>query len=482
MGLLNWLRGIFGIGNIPPHDYVDSRLLFQELDVEGMQKRMHLVESGKSRGAQNVPPVGQVSFDDIENRIVTDIQGKAGGAHDTVTSYLRAYNDRLAALKIGTRLAQLVTSADAARADFIASVERGRDQLFQLRRDVRDIREDFNRFRKQHGITRTPSYPLSQLWHWGVLLVLVLVETTLNGTLLARGHELGILGGVNQALIIAVINVALGTFAGRVAVPNLSHTRLWRKVAAVIGCVSLLCIALLFNLIVAHYRSVLGGENPSDAEKIAIQALLANPIAIREVSGWLLFVLGIGFSCIAAVDGWRMDDPYPGYGALARRVEERSQEYTEQKDQLLSQFEEIRDKAKSKMDALAGEVEVQADQNKNIQHSRLRCIQLFKNHLKYLEQCGNELLSAYRQANRMSRTSKPPAHFSQRWQLPVSPDEGIHNPPGAVNLEEKVRDTFESLGTARQHIDEAFQSALREFESLQELSGEATRGGSIHQG
>lgn len=55
MGLLNWLRGIFGIGNIPPHDYVDSRLLFQELDVEGMQKRMHLVESGKSRGAQNVP-------------------------------------------------------------------------------------------------------------------------------------------------------------------------------------------------------------------------------------------------------------------------------------------------------------------------------------------------------------------------------------------------------------------------------------------
>jgi hypothetical protein len=38
-------------------------------------------------------------------------------------------------------------------------------------------------------------------------------------------------------------------------------------------------------------------------------------------------------------------------------------------------------------------------------------------HLDYLEQCGNDLLTTYREANRMARNTLSPAHFSQRWQL-----------------------------------------------------------------
>jgi hypothetical protein len=143
----------------------------------------------------------------------------------------------------------------------------------------------------------------------GVIAVLVVIEAFLNGQLLARGIETGILGGVTYAFIIAVLNVGVGYSAGRYLFRNVNHLRNHRKAEGFASILLWLAFAFLFNLLVAHYRAALGGSNPGDAERIGLTTFISTPFAIKELSGWLLFLLGCSFSLIAAADGWKMDDP-----------------------------------------------------------------------------------------------------------------------------------------------------------------------------
>lgn len=477
---LRWLKGIFSRVDIPPHDYIDSTLIFPELDVDRIARLMRLTEEGENRGVHNEPPANQETFDDIENRVITKIQGEVRVIHETAIRHLRAYSERLAALKIATHLAKLSASANTARTDFNINIARGRDLLFEIRRDVVDANHDFDRFRLQHGIMRAPTYPLSRRLHWGVIALLVLVEAALNGNLLARGLELGLLGGVIYALTIAMINIGSGLVAGRIVIPNLRHRRALRRLAAGAGLLCWLIFAVTFNLAVAHYRAALGGDNPAEAERTAMHELRVQPWRLSEISSWLLFILGISFASFAAADGWRMDDSYPGYGAVARRRDEKSREYSEQKEHLTGRLEQIRDAAHEQMDALGGEIEMRAEQYRNVQHKRSECIRLFREHLKYLEQCGNDLLSKYRQANRMRRTASAPAHFAERWQLSTTAEVGPDTAAPESTFQNQINDTLGELGAARQSIDEAFQSAVHEFEGLEELS-EVTHANPVHQ-
>lgn len=482
MGFLDRLRALFGYPDRHRHDYVESALLFPELDTERMIRSMHLTEEGTRRGSRNDPAPDQDTFDDIENKIVRKIRSEVSPAHEKFTSHMRAYGDRLAALRIGTHLAQLLASASAARTDFMTRVQQGRDLLFQLRRDVIGVTEEFERFREQHRLRRLPNYPSSRTWHRGVLAMLVLVEAVLNGSLLARGLESGRIGGVTQAVIIAIVNVAVGVLAGGIAVRNIVHRQLLRRIVAVAGLLSWIAFVVLFNLTVAHYRAALAGDNPSDAGRLAVQQLLTEPLAIPDIGGWLLFFLGVGFSIGAAFDGWKMDDPYPGYGVLGRRREELSADYLEQKQQSTSQLEIIRNSALSKMNALSGEVEQRAEQHGVIQDNRRQLVAQFKNYLQHLEMCGNELLSAYRHANTASRTLPAPKHFSARWEPPKTGEMlGVNDPPDHAPLQKQLADTIRKLQNARQRIDRDYQAALREFEDIEELHLEGARGDRVHQ-
>jgi hypothetical protein len=470
MQLLRWVKAIFGQPDVPAHDYVESALLFPELDVPRMIRRMRLQEEGRDRGRRNEPPTGQASFDHIEARIVTAIQGELRVAHELYARHMRAYGDRQAALKVSTHLAQLVSNAESAGSDFIANVRHGRDVLFQLSRDLTDMEREFKRFRREQRLDRPPHFPTSQVLHFGIVILLVLIEAFLNGSFLARGLELGMLGGITQALVIAAVNVSSGFVIGMLAVRNLSHKEPWRRITASVFVCAWLCFVLVFNLAVAHYRAALGGDNPSMAEHGALQQLTSAPLSISEMSGWLLFILGCSFSIIAAFDGWRMDDPYPGYGTHARRRDSVRDEYTVQKLEVSGGLESIRDTALQKMDDLTTEVDVRQEQYRQLQNSQRRTVDLFASHAKYLEQCGNELLSAYRQANRESRSTPEPDHFSTDWQLGYDPVFSVAD-AGRVDevLSARINTAFEEIRNARQRIEHEYQQALNEFATVESL-------------
>ena len=178
----------------------------------------------------------------------------------------------------------------------------------------------------------------------GVLLAVFVFEVFLNGFFLAKGSELGYLGGAVEAFTFALLNVG-GSFLIAVAgVRELNHRNLFRKL---FGLLSLLCyvaLALGLNLALAHYREA-SGSLVSDAGREVLLRLQASPLAIADVKSWLFFGLGILCSLIAFADAFLIFDPYPGYGTLEKRRTEAHEAYIRQKSDLVAKLLEIRNQA-----------------------------------------------------------------------------------------------------------------------------------------
>jgi hypothetical protein len=473
MGLVAWIRRFWSGRSTPRHDYVESSLTFPELDLDRMSKRMRLGEEGASRGAANQPSSHSDTYDDVENRVVTAIESEFNEGHERLLRMLRAYDTRLSSLSVGTLLSELSATGRSVGTDLRAAVRNGHDTLFRLRRQLLEITAEAMRFRADNGIERPARYPDSRVFRVGVLVVLVLLEMCVNGVLLAKGNWFGLLGGGLTALAIAFGNVGLGAVAGRVVAPNLLHRAMWRRALGAVGLISFASFSLAYNLGVAHYRSALGGPLAEQAETVALQTLRAAPFGVPEVLGWLLFGLGLSFALIAAADAFGMDDPYPGYGHLARRENDAIAAYVEEKNGLTEDLRDLRDEAVKRLQAASTEVELRERQRRTIAEQRARVVQQFRRYSGYLEQCANDLLSGYRTANTRARSTPAPAHFETRWQLhPYAEPPGGPGDGDDPAFSERVRQAFTQLAGVRQQIEEEYAEALSEYEKIEELSQE----------
>ena len=71
----------------------------------------------------------------------------------------------------------------------------GANKLDEKARRARDLSHDLNRFKAKHELVRSSVRPESTLWHWGLLSFFVAVEAVMNGYMLARGNDFGLVGG-----------------------------------------------------------------------------------------------------------------------------------------------------------------------------------------------------------------------------------------------------------------------------------------------
>ena len=461
------------------HNYRVAPDYFPQLDTAVTRKRMKLEERGQERGQQNLPFADARMLDDIEQGVVTQIEIEKQTCLDLVLGHLRTYKDRIAALGFEQKMFEFDMTARTALSDFKARVHQGHDELFQLRRDVGRIEIELERFRQQNRLERMAHYPDAHLWHWGVIAVIVLVESVLNGIFLARGDELGLIGGVTQALVIALINVGIGLMAGWFCLPQLVYRAWWRKIAGGVFAIGLVGFALVFNLAVAHYRDALGGPMPDDAMRTAWTSFVHDPLGVADIQSWLLFILGLAFWIIALLDGWKMDDPYPGYGRLARKQQLLNDDYAATKKDLLEELEGIRDEAVKKLNQIAGDIQRRKSEYEAILGARRKLQASFDQQLRHLQQCGNELLTIYREANRRARTTPAPEHFATAWVLrpPDLPGDLTDNAVSAATLDTDVADKFEALKRWSGEIGAAYDAAVQEYRKIEQLTPEALERG-----
>jgi len=296
---LDRLRGLI---SRPAHTYRPTVETFSDLDTQRLSKEMELAKRGESRGAEDQPTSDSSSLDAVETEIIEHIGAAQKRAHDQLENHLAGFRQRLIDLDFDTQFSNIKSAALGGLSDLKQELQTGVDDLHGLRRDLTAAEKWHASFQKTHRLERPAKIgtPRASFFKWALIVILVLVELILNGELLSKGSELGLVGGIVEAFIFAVLNVGVALMFGIFWIPFVNHRNWLVKLFGLVGLGAYLACMVGINLALAHYREV-AGVLFEGAGEVVMQRLIQDPLGIQDFRSWLLFGLGVLFSIIAVV-------------------------------------------------------------------------------------------------------------------------------------------------------------------------------------
>ncbi len=176
------------------------------------------------------------------------------------------------------------------------------------------------RFQVLNNLNRDADYPKSKWLFWGIFFIVLVAEAIANSYFYAQGSDLGFLGGILQASLVALANVVLSFFIGFVVLRYLNHVNKIKKFMAFIGLILSFGLLFFLHLVTAHYRELLI-KSPDNATSQVLKDTFNQPFNINDFESLILIIIGFGISILVIWKSYRFDDPYPGYGKVWRKWE-----------------------------------------------------------------------------------------------------------------------------------------------------------------
>jgi len=225
--------------------------------------------------------------------------------------------------------------------------------------------------------------------YWTIAFALVSAEAIANAHFFAQGLSGGFIAGFTQAFLAALLNVGVCIYSGRHLVRFVNHVNYGLKFAGSLAILLTVLFILGLALAVAHYREALvkGLENP---EAIAWQSLQISPFTFTELSSLWLILVSVAFGLIAIADGYKLDDPYPGYGEAHRRKSEAERAYQSALDNLRNTLDELKATGLSKVEDALSKSEIDI----SIYHDAITDKERSRDHLKNMINDSPAMLDA----------------------------------------------------------------------------------------
>jgi hypothetical protein len=390
------------------------------ISTEQIAKRLQLDQKANENGNKNLPPSDSEIFDLVEQSIVQRVESEWIWQGGEFVNNLRAYAARLASASVVADFTQLRLQADNALTRLRAAHVRAQAQLSPLKEAFHNAKSELEAFKARHRLTRAAREASHRWTTIGFATILIAIEAVLNGVFFAKGAKFGLIGGVGTAVGISLFNVVLALALGFFPARWVNYRNLVAKLFGVLFVSAGLAVLVGLHAFAAQLReaTVLVGEDR--ATSAAIERLLSAPWAVEDVSSLYLFGLGMTFALAAMWKGYFLDDPYPGYGATTRRVEDARAEYSEEHSDLFDELEEIKEEAITAAKDGVSRIPLLPQQTAAIRAQRDAMAQNFRGYEEAVVTAANQLLAQYRALNSEFRTSPAPVRFNQGWSLPYS--------------------------------------------------------------
>jgi hypothetical protein len=356
------------------------------------------------------------------------------------------------------------------KAEIEAVVTTSKAQLIDARRRENELHDEYLAFRRKNKLSRTANYPDSHIFLVAVVLAILIVEAVLNGYFFAKANEFGLVGGVGQALITAGINVAIGWLFGRFLFTQINHCSNGRRLTALIVVpLAFVFVVVFYNLFIGHFRDELASTADAanlvyaDVGKDVLRSVLEDPVGLQNFDSWLLVLLGIIFALVAAVDGYFFNDPYPGYGRVAKRYEDARHDYMDDKNDLMDQLADLRDEAIESAESIKSQIESQSNLIQNVVTWSKKREQEAKSYLNDLSMKCNHVLQLYRTSNAQARKDKVPDYFKNKHDLLAEVDSDSIETVDTTGVQEQLS-----------NVDRMLKDAIKVGRDVQKVYTQAT--------
>ena len=442
-------------------------------------ERFKLKERGRERGQQDQPNSTQPTLDNVEMEVVGYCDDLYAARRNEYRRHRSALEERRQPPPANRGADSLVENTCKEMRDAVAEE---RPDLSRATREAQRAIGEVNRFRLEQGRNADADYPESRMWHWGILVALVVLESLVNGLFFGANVEGGLLAGTSYAVLISVVNVAVLGWLIAATVRQVHHRDPRRRVGGLAGLAAVLAIAMFWNLFVAHYREALPydyppapdtlpvahwaaaqsplaqapaippptspspaaqtpqtdslpescwrGPDEADADQEALCLFRASPFGLGGFYSYMLLLVGLAMCAAAAMDWFKTDDPYPGYGKRERHRRKTEEGLEHDRRELLGDLNELHDDAGRRL---------RNDFRDPVQARQLALSDYAKLHARHTDFLGfaRDLakscagaLDVYRNANREARSAPEP----QVWRTPWLADWDLPEPPDSSGL------------------------------------------------
>ncbi len=422
--------------------------VFPELLIEDLRAEIEPERLGRQAGERGMPPLNATD-DPGQTEIEEFIEAKKNDAVRIRDEQLEQVDSHLDQLDQAVLAGDLESSARKAATEF-REVEQS--ELQALKASLHEFerkRRDFFDFKHRNGLDREPDYVSQRttLLLVGLIVLLFVIESGLNGAFLAVGSEGGLVGGWGLALGFSVVNLVLpALFFGPVS-RYVSHIHMLLKAVGVLAILGWLGTALVLNLGLAHFRDA----SADLIENIGAEALSrfqASPLGLHDAESWLLFVLGFFFSGVAFFDGRKLfGDSYPGYSRKHRKMEDARADYDDLWQDVVEQLRTIREDGLDAIRRTAHQAKSQPVERRRALESEAKLLAAFDTHVEQLQRFGTMLIEEYREANRSVRFDRGvPEAYGRPWGMdPPGPHRRRREPDAVEDVDlETLNEQYES--------------------------------------
>ena len=451
--------------------------LFEQYEFDTLKDDLSIPALAKMQARDNKPLSDAQGFDINEQKIVTFFTDRLSSVKQEIYKKVASYDHM--AMRVSD-ITTILAEAKYASEEFVQNIttfqESAKQRIKEVKHEYSVRKADIEKFKTTNSITREASYPHSKILYIGIIMVILLSETSLNAYFFAKGNELGLIGGAAQALIVSLINIVFAFFLGGYLVKKLNLIKKapvlkYGVLATLLGSFFMI---LLFNLLVGHLRVQLG-LNADTAYVKAIETFMSNPFSLNEFDSIILVLVGLLSFLIAFTDFYKMDDEYPGYGALDRKYQDALMDFNELKEELLDEIEGSSKSILNKLETQQMTSKVIMQELMEVPIFRQKLQDHYKEYYNYLNNTCNAMLSLYREINNDNRTDAAPAYFRERMELDADHTIVIVDEQFKRELQEYQKSVLELphiIGEQKLNINKTLRSVITELgsESDMELS------------
>ena len=348
-------------------------MIYEEPSHDELLERTNAVNTGHEAGQRNLPRP-DAETDPHEGRMRDELLTIRDRNEDVFANIVRESREaqhRTVSYAWRTAMEEAVrdTAGESERA--LDAERMQEDRLAMNRR-----RQDLTAFRNENERRSEPVYHDENRRAWGlvILFAAVIGESVVNAMFLAEGSAQGLLGGWMAAIGFAALNVLVPAFLWGPALRYVNHVKPRETIKGWAAGTAWVFTAVCLNLVLGHYReaSAAGGGDLGEINRAAWSSFTQGPFGMTETTSWLVALLGMFLATAALLEGYRRDDPYPGYGRKHREFVDAHDEYLDRIEETTESLEEIRGRGVGRIEAIAQKVREQEPRLRQIRETRRR--------------------------------------------------------------------------------------------------------------
>ncbi|OGH04253.1 MAG: hypothetical protein A2600_10885 [Candidatus Lambdaproteobacteria bacterium RIFOXYD1_FULL_56_27] len=382
-----------------------------EFDFDQAEKSLQVREMALKQGAKGLPKAEDTEFDPPQEKLRQHMEFLLEGRRQETLESLNRLSESQLKLETEIESKEFATLTRSAENEVETLKKHRFGALVNAFRKERKLLRELRAFKLRNQVDWEPRYPASMILHWSLIVGAVVAESIANSYFFSKGSELGILGGLFQALLISCVNVGMSALVGDLVLRQFNHILPKYKLMGLIGTCIYTVLLLANNLLAAHFRAQLEID-PERAGVAAVIAFWQNPLNVVAFDAWVMFVFGLVFALAALLKAYTADDRYPGYGSIHRNYEHSLEVISNEQETLIEDITTVYEQKTETLDQLIQDKRRLIRDYRKLLERAYALMEAYDHSLKVYTKGYNALLMYYRKINQEVRQeNKVPAYF-----------------------------------------------------------------------